>query len=327
MTELDNYTAQLQREEEHKKYLLKEIRKGASEEITNNPAFERTFAMYYGWMKEEVGSSYITPEISEDGKTITIVKEGVKKESGRLKNNRAIGMLRYSIDEAGNLKVEFDSGELYDEVDYAMAILDPKEREEFQERSIDIRSQEKCVLDTAYETDIYNKYGVQLSTGRFSDRGNIIPSSMKRESLSQQVLTPLHKPEFGYDDFTIPKFTTAKAEGSTSYRPENSLGIISTTSRRKDEMPVYELYPSDTEHPERLRYNVPIPAATYNIEERGYVVNQYDYPGLDDLEKLKEYLNDSFALGIEGSKTKEYDSEQYQGVLATMSNEGKEQTK
>ena len=92
MAELNKYTAQIEREEEQKNFLLREIKKGASEEITNNPAFERTFDMFYGLMKQEVGSSYMTPEISEDGKTVIVTKEGVKKDNAiwgdRLKNNR-----------------------------------------------------------------------------------------------------------------------------------------------------------------------------------------------------------------------------------------------
>lgn len=93
-------------------------------------------------------------------------------------------------------------------------------------------------------------------------------------------------------------------------------------------MPTYEIYPSDTECPERLAPSVPTPAATYSVEEKGYVVDQYNYPGINDLEELKEYLDNSFTMGIEGSKTKEYDGEQYEGILATMSQEEeKEQTK
>ena len=331
MAELNEYTAQIEREEEQKNFLLREIKKGASEEITNNPAFERTFDMFYSLMKQEVGSSYMTPEISEDGKTVIVTKEGVKKDNAiwgdRLKNNRAIGSLKYSIDEAGNLRVGFDSGEVYDADEYARAIQDPTASEEFA-RTVHITGA-KSVLDTYYKTDIYNKHGVELSSGSFYDMGGQLASYAKDVVLSEQVLSKLHKPEFGYDDFRFPMFSTNKAEANVSFRPESSLGVISTKRVvGKNQMPTYEIYPSDTEWPQRLAPSVPTPAATYSVEEKGYVVDQYNYPGINDLEELKEYLDNSFTMGIEDSKTKEYDSEQYEGILATMSQEEeKEQTK
>lgn len=331
MAELNEYTAQLEREEEQKKFLLREIKKGASEEITNNPAFERTFDMFYSLMKQEVGSSYMTPEISEDGKTVTVTKEGVKKDDAiwgdRLKNNRAIGSLKYSIDEAGNLRVGFDSGEVYDAGEYARAIQDPTVSAGF-ERTANMHGA-KSVLDTYYRTDIYNKHGVELSSGNFYDMGGQLASYAKDVVLSEQVLSKLHKPEFGYDDFRFPMFSTDKAEANVSFRPESSLGVISTKRVvGKNQMPTYEIYPSNTEWPERLAPSVPTPAATYSVEEKGYVVDQYNYPGINDFEELKEYLDNSFTMGIEGSKTKEYDGEQYEGILATMSQEEeKEQTK
>ena len=147
--------------------------------------------------------------------------------------------------------------------------------------------------------------------------------------LSEQVLSKLHKPEFGYDDFRFPMFSTDKAEARVSFRPKSSLGVISTKRVvGKNQMPTYEIYPSDTEWPQILAPSVPTPAATYSVEENGYVVDQRHYPGINDLEELKEYLNNSFTMGIEGSNTKKYDGEQYEGILATMSQEEeKEQTK
>ena len=331
MAELNEYTAQIEREEEQKNFLLREIKKGASKEITNNPAFERTFDMFYGLMKQEVGSSYMTPEISEDGKTVIVTKEGVKKDNAiwgdRLKNNRAIGSLKYSIDEAGNLRVGFDSGEVYDAGEYARAIQDPTASEEFE---ITARMNgTKSVLDTYYRTDVYNKHGVELSNGSFYDMGVPLASYAKDIILSDQILSRLHKPEFGYDDFRFPMFSTDKAEANVSFRPESSLGVISTKRVvGKNQMPTYEIYPSNTEWPERLAPSVSTPAAAYSVEEKGYVVDQYNYPGINDFEELKEYLDNSFTMGIEGSKTKEYDGEQYEGILATMSQEEeKEQTK
>jgi len=217
--------------------------------------------------------------------------------------------------------------EVYDADEYARAIQDPTVSEEFA-RTAHINGA-KSVLDTYYKTDIYNKHGVELSSGSFYDMGGQLVSYAKDVVLSEQVLSKLHKPEFGYDDFRFPMFSTDKAEANVSFRPESSLGVISTKRVvGKNQMPTYEIYPSNTEWPERLAPSVSTPAAAYSVEEKGYVVDQYNYPGINDFEELKEYLDNSFTMGIEGSKTKEYDGEQYEGILATMSQEEeKEQTK
>lgn len=333
MAELDEYTAQVEREERQKDFLLGEIKKGASEEITSNPAFKSTFDMFYGYMKQEVGSSYMTPDISEDGKTVSITKEGVNRNPlglGRMLNNRAIGRLTYSIDEAGNLRVEFDSGELYDAVEYVNAMPDPTVRERF-ERDYHIsehsRYRRESILDTRYSANIYNKHGVELSSVSFYDSGALITSPLRSTELSTQVLSELHKPKLGYDDFTLPMFSTDKIVASIYSRSESSLGMISTKKViGKNQMPIYEIYATNTEYPERL-VPLPAPAATYNIEEGVYEIGHF-YSKIKDLKELKEYLDDSFAIGIESSKTKEYNSEQYEGILATMSGEEKkEQTK
>lgn len=334
MAELNEYTAQIEREEEQKNFLLREIKKGASEEITNNPAFERTFDMFYGLMKQEVGSSYMTPDISEDGKTVSITKEGVNRNPlglGRMLNNRAIGRLIYSIDEAGNLRVEFDSGELYDAVEYVNAMPDPTVREKF-ERDYHISEASKykqdSMLDTNYIASVYNKHGVELSHGNYYDMGMLITDSVRNTELSTQVLSELHKPRLDYLS-KYPMFSTDRPKVRFSYRSENSLGVILTkTVGGKNQLPIFEIYGADTEHPETLAPSISIPAATYDIKEGAYVINQDFYPGIKDLKELKEYLDNSFTIGIEGSKTKEYNNEQYEGILATMSQEEeKEQTK
>lgn len=334
MAELNEYTAQLEREERQKDFLLGEIKKGASEEITSNPAFKRTFDTFYGYMKQEVGSSYMTPDISEDGKTVSITKEGVNRNPlglGRMLNNRAIGRLIYSIDEAGNLRVEFDSGELYDAVEYVNAMPDPTVRENF-ERDYHISEASKykqnSMLDTNYIASVYNKHGVELSHGNYYDMGMLITDSVRNTELSTQVLSELHKPRLGYLS-KYPMFSTDRPKVRFSYRSENSLGVILTkTVGGKNQLPIFEIYGADTEHPETLAPSISIPAATYDIKEGAYVINQDFYPGIKDLKELKEYLDDRFTIGIEGSKTKEYDGEQYEGILATMSQEEeKEQTK
>lgn len=334
MAELDEYTAQVEREERQKDFLLGEIKKGASEEITSNPAFERAFDRFYSYMKQEVGSSYMTPDISEDGKTVSITKEGVNRDPvglGRMLNNRAIGRLIYSIDEAGNLRVEFDSGELYDAVEYVNAMPDPTVRERF-ERDYHIseasKHKQNSMLDTNYIASVYNKHGVELSHGNYYDMGMLITDSVRNTALSTQVLSELHKPRLGYLS-KYPMFSTDRPKVRFSYRSENSLGVILTkTVGGKNQLPIFEIYGANTEHPERLAPSISIPAATYDIKEGAYVINQDFYPGIKDLKELKEYLDDSFTMGIEGSKTKEYDSEQYEGILATMSQEEeKEQTK
>ena len=334
MAELDEYTAQVEREERQKDFLLGEIKKGASEEITSNPAFERAFDRFYSYMKQEVGSSYMTPDISEDGKTVSITKEGVNRNPlglGRMLNNRAIGRLTYSIDEAGNLRVEFVSGELYDAVEYVNAMPDPTVRENF-ERDYHIseasKHKQNSMLDTHYITSVYNKHGVELFHGNYYDMGMLITNSVRHTELSTQVLSELHKPRLEYL-FTYPMFSTDRAKGSFSCRLENSLGVISTkTVGGKNQLPTYEIYQSNTEWPETLAPSISIPAATYDIKEGVDVINQDFYPGIKDLKELKEYLDNRFTIGIEGSKTKEYNNEQYEGILATMSQEEeKEQTK
>lgn len=242
--------------------------------------------------------------ISQDGQKIEFVVEGEHK--GDTRDNKQIYCGEISMN-GDALSVTSSQGTLY--------------------RSSDLRKEGQEIIDkcdsklyTYYDNFMYDDKGICLSWSSYMD-SYPLTFPMEYTNLREQVLSNLHKPTFSYNLPPVNPMFYNNATAHCMHRTYDNLGVVYENYIRginPNSLPSenrYDICQVNTERPERL-IAIPCPIATWSNDERKFV-NSGFHSLLEGktVEEILEEMKENFVIGVEHSKTKEYNPEMYENLL------------
>ena len=309
-------------------YSVTDIEKFKSQikpELLNNPQFMREWESAYSYLSRVSGSGSFNLIISEDGKSISIQEQYVSKEKNeKIKNNSELLKINLALDEDDDFVIDTSMGTSMEIKGYIDAICQKGDGSidyDLRKKMTDELSKYSSILFTSYSKTIYDKEGIEMHRGHFSDTYPLTNLNVG-ESLDGQVLTELHKPPkwtFGGGP-EMPRYISNASYGYT-YRLYENLGLaysvvakgISSNTSVSNPSREVRSYQSTvgTEYPEHLayvddRFAVMILNPDKSSQER--MIGCGEFEGLSEYEISKRVAL-VFEKGIQTSKTKLFDPE------------------
>ncbi len=291
-------------------------------ELYNHPLFQQEWKRIYSYISELSGKTVFNLVISSEGRAISIQEQYVSKIlNEKVKDNSALTRGMLYVDNDGALVVERSSGtsmQVKDYIDCQCQVGDGSVDYNLKKEMTDELSKYSSMLSTYYSIRTFDKDGIEMQNGYFSD---IYPLTGFRvgDPLNEQVLSELHKPRSWSHNLgpELPLFVS-NANYSYTYRFYENLGLSTTVNVKgaskysSSPLPPKEVrtFKSEVngEYPDILfTPNEGFAVAIVNPDQNSFqrMIGANSYEGLS-MEEISKRVALNFEKMIRSSKTKEY---------------------
>ena len=293
------------------KYLVK-----VSDDIKKNPSFTRQLYAALAFLTRKARMEDRVPpmelSIAEDGRSFEI-RSGIRPDpdclNDDLKSNKCFETVKFTLDGKNNMNVTMMSGTLYRYDDFMKVSQGTPKEQEFK---IFNSHDTPTVLSVFHRNIVVLDSGIEVSRASYADQ---YPLGITMDNENElKIQTSIHSPQKWNFNF-VPDGARFELNPikTNDYRFINSLGIFTSllSTGRNGKVEAKE-YLANTEYPEVLSASTPLPFREYQdgVRKMNPRFAEY-YPGKDEKEIEKE-VEQSFANGLDTSKTKEFNPQVYE---------------